>query len=135
MASGLAKRLFQIDGVTQVFFGSDFVTVTKSDDYGWAALKPDVFAAIMDFYSSGEPVMYDSAAPGAADTMITEDDDEVSSPHIVVLRGGARSGGLRLAGWLDGAAGVPGPCVVLLPGRRANRPQRFGLGCACFLVE
>lgn len=46
--------------LTQVFFGSDFVTVTKSEDYGWAVLKPDVFAAIMDHYSSGEPLFYDS---------------------------------------------------------------------------
>lgn len=38
----------------QVFFGSDFVTVTKSEDYAWSVLKPDVFAAIMDFYASGE---------------------------------------------------------------------------------
>ena len=43
----------------QVFFGSDFVTVTKSEDYGWAVLKPDVFAAIMDHYSSGEALFYD----------------------------------------------------------------------------
>lgn len=77
MASALAKRLFQIDGVTQVFFGADFVTVTKSDDFAWAVLKPDVFAAIMDFYSSGEPLMYDAAAPGASDTLINDDDDEV----------------------------------------------------------
>lgn len=37
----------------QVFFGSDFITVTKNDDYGWAVLKPDIFAAITEFYSSG----------------------------------------------------------------------------------
>jgi hypothetical protein len=36
--------------------------VTKSEDYGWALLKPDVFAAIMDFYSSGEPLFYDAQA-------------------------------------------------------------------------
>ena len=38
----------------QIFFGSDFVTVTKSEDYAWSVLKPDVFAAIMDFYASGQ---------------------------------------------------------------------------------
>ena len=53
MKSPLAKKLFQTDGVKQVFFGSDFVTVTKSDDISWAVLKPDIFAAIMDFFSSG----------------------------------------------------------------------------------
>ncbi|KAI7842564.1 hypothetical protein COHA_003800 [Chlorella ohadii] len=78
MASPLAKKLFHIDGVTQVFFGSDFVTVTKSEDYAWSVLKPDVFAAIMDFYASGEPLFYESEAGGPhAEHVITEDDDEV----------------------------------------------------------
>lgn len=53
MKSPLAKKLFQIDGVTSVFFGSDFVTVTKSDDYTWNVVKPDIFAGIMDHFTSG----------------------------------------------------------------------------------
>jgi len=78
MASPLAKKLFLIDGISQVFFGSDFITVTKSDDYGWSVIKPDVFAAIMDFYSSGEELFYETSpdSPDAAN-VITEDDDEV----------------------------------------------------------
>jgi hypothetical protein len=51
-ASPLAKKLFNIDGVTAVFFSSDFVTVTKNDEHEWGVLKPEVFAAIMDFYAS-----------------------------------------------------------------------------------
>lgn len=70
----------------QVFFGSDFVTVTKSEDYGWAVLKPDVFAAITEFYAAEEPLFYDEAAPGAAEHIITEDDDEASQR---CCRGGA----------------------------------------------
>lgn len=54
MQSPLAKKLFQIDGVTNVFFGSDFVTVTKSEDYTWNVIKPDVFASIMDHFTSGK---------------------------------------------------------------------------------
>ena len=78
MSSPLAKRLFQIDGVKQVFFGTDFITVTKSDDYAWSVLKPDVFAAITEFYAAGEPVLYDvEADPTSADHVITEDDDEI----------------------------------------------------------
>lgn len=60
-----------------VFFGSDFVTVTKSDDYNWPVLKPDIFAAIMDHFSSGEPLFTDKEALEASDTAIHEDDDEV----------------------------------------------------------
>mmetsp|Transcript_10272 Transcript_10272/g.22035 ORF Transcript_10272/g.22035 Transcript_10272/m.22035 type:complete len:310 (-) Transcript_10272:367-1296(-) len=77
MSSPLAKRLFTIDGVTSVFFGADFITVTKKDDANWAVLKPSVFAAIMDHYSSGEPLFLDAEAAGRSDTAIHEDDDEV----------------------------------------------------------
>jgi Fe-S cluster biogenesis protein NfuA len=77
MVSPLAKKLFMIDGVTGVFFGSDFVTVTKSDDYNWPVLKPDVFAAIMDHFSSGDPLFTDKDTLAASDTAIHEDDDEV----------------------------------------------------------
>ena len=57
MRSPLAKSLFTIDGVTGVFFGADFVTVTKSEAFDWEMLKPEVFAKIMDFYASGEAVV------------------------------------------------------------------------------
>uniref|UniRef100_A0ACD5TX27 Uncharacterized protein n=1 Tax=Avena sativa TaxID=4498 RepID=A0ACD5TX27_AVESA len=77
MTSPLAKALFAIEGVTRVFFGSDFVTVTKSDETSWDYLKPEVFAAIMDFYSSGQPLFLDSNAAAAMDTAIHEDDSEI----------------------------------------------------------
>ena len=77
MASPLAKKLFLIDGVTSVFFGQDFVTVTKSEEHEWGTLKPEVFAAIMDYYASGEPIITDEAELANAGTAITEDDDEI----------------------------------------------------------
>ncbi|EOA31971.1 hypothetical protein CARUB_v10015213mg [Capsella rubella] len=76
LGSPLAKSIYCIDGVVRVFFGSDFVTVTKSDDVSWDILKPEIFAAIMDFYSSGEPLFLDSQAAAAKDTAISEDDSE-----------------------------------------------------------
>ena len=63
--------------VTSAFFGSDFVTVSKTEDCPWAVLKPDVFAAIMDHFSSGEPLFTDASA-AASDTAINDDDTEVS---------------------------------------------------------
>ncbi|NP_001131382.2 NifU-like protein 4, mitochondrial [Zea mays] len=77
MTSPLAKSPFAIDGVTRVFFGSDFVTVTKSEETSWDCLKPEVFAAIMDFYSSGQPLFLDSNAAASMDTAIHEDDSEI----------------------------------------------------------
>ena len=53
MKSPLARKIFGTDGVKQVFFGSDFVTVTKDDDFRWAVLKPDILAAIADHMASG----------------------------------------------------------------------------------
>ncbi|XP_059665931.1 nifU-like protein 4, mitochondrial isoform X2 [Cornus florida] len=76
MNSPLARALYGIDGITRVFFGSDFVTVTKSEDASWDFLKPEIFAAIMDFYSSGNPLFLDSNAAASKDTTIHEDDSE-----------------------------------------------------------
>ncbi|PNH11299.1 NifU-like protein 4, mitochondrial, partial [Tetrabaena socialis] len=77
MKSPLAKKLFAVDGISSVFFGSDFITVTKKDEYSWPVLKPDIFAAIMDFYSSGELLITGEQALACSDTAIHEDDSEV----------------------------------------------------------
>ena len=58
--SPLASRLFEIDGVSGVFFGSDFISVTK-DDGEWQHLKPAILGAIMEHYLSGEPTVTDNA--------------------------------------------------------------------------
>ncbi len=65
--SPLAERLFAVPGITGVFFGYDFVTVSKGDEPDWQHLKPAVLGAIMEHFMSGEPVMADAAggdAPG-----------------------------------------------------------------------
>jgi len=59
--SPLAQRLFAVDGVTGVFFGLDFVTVTKAETVEWAHIKPALLGAIMEHYQSGAPVMADAA--------------------------------------------------------------------------
>ncbi|MEP3847347.1 MAG: NifU family protein [Paracoccaceae bacterium] len=55
--SPLAKRIFSVDGVTGVFFGTDFVTVTKADATDWDHIKPAILGAVMEHYQSGQPVM------------------------------------------------------------------------------
>ena len=59
--SPLAERLFDVPGVTSVFYGSDFVTVTK-DDSDWQHLKPAILGAIMEHYMSGAPLLADGMA-------------------------------------------------------------------------
>jgi NFU1 iron-sulfur cluster scaffold homolog, mitochondrial len=56
-ASPLAAALFKIDGVRRVFFGADFITVTKDADTEWPHIKPSLLGAIMDTFVSGAPVM------------------------------------------------------------------------------
>eukprot|EP00238_Polyblepharides_amylifera_P010087 CAMPEP_0196590264 /NCGR_PEP_ID=MMETSP1081-20130531/66144_1 /TAXON_ID=36882 /ORGANISM="Pyramimonas amylifera, Strain CCMP720" /LENGTH=215 /DNA_ID=CAMNT_0041913327 /DNA_START=204 /DNA_END=851 /DNA_ORIENTATION=- len=79
MASPLAQKLFNIDGVKGVFFGSDFVTVTKSDELEWAPLKPEVFAVIMDFFSTGLALMKEGEEGniGGSAHEMNESDSEV----------------------------------------------------------
>lgn len=63
--SPLATRIFTVDGVTGVFFGPDFVTVTKVETIEWDHLKPGILGAIMEHYQSGDLVMEGGA--GAVD--------------------------------------------------------------------
>jgi len=54
----LAEMLFMIPDVTRVFFGADYISVTKGDDAQWKHLKPAVLGAIMDFYvAGGQPII------------------------------------------------------------------------------
>ncbi|XP_026846664.1 NFU1 iron-sulfur cluster scaffold homolog, mitochondrial [Drosophila persimilis] len=72
--SPLAKLLFRVEGVRAVFFGSDFITISKEESAEWSLIKPEVFAVIMDFFASGLPILHE-ARPNA-DTEILDDDDE-----------------------------------------------------------
>jgi len=63
--SPLAERLFAIDGVSGVFFGSDFIAVTKGGAGEWQQLKPMILGAVMEHFMSGVPLLAaGSAEPG-----------------------------------------------------------------------
>ncbi|TJZ90458.1 NifU family protein [Paracoccus gahaiensis] len=64
-SSPLARRIFAVEGVTGVFLGRDFVTVTKADGAAWDHLKPSVLGAIMEHFQSGAPAI-EGAAPESA---------------------------------------------------------------------
>ena len=59
--SPLAERLFDVPGVSGVFFGSDFITVTKSAGE-WQQLKPMILGAIMEHFMSGAPLLTGAGA-------------------------------------------------------------------------
>ncbi len=68
-SSPLAQRVFAVSGVTGVFLGHDFVTVTKDDGSEWDHIKPAILGAIMEHFQSGQPVLGQevTAASGHAD--------------------------------------------------------------------
>lgn len=74
--SPLARRLFAVDGVARVFFGSDFITVTKASDSEWHVMKPAVLGAIMEHFTSGQPVLpvagADAHASGQDNEIVTQ---------------------------------------------------------------
>ncbi|KXN72288.1 HIRA-interacting protein 5 [Conidiobolus coronatus NRRL 28638] len=74
MKSPLAKRLFLIEGVSSVFYGPDFITVTKNSESAWPTLKADIFSTIMDFFASQQPLILEEDL--ASDTTILPEDSE-----------------------------------------------------------
>jgi Fe-S cluster biogenesis protein NfuA len=57
LISPLADALFGLPGVARVFLGADFVTVTKTNDAEWQALKPQILGVIMEHFTANRPVM------------------------------------------------------------------------------
>jgi Fe-S cluster biogenesis protein NfuA len=53
-ASPLAHRLMGIEGVSGIFYGSDFITVTREERVNWYVLKPHILGVMMEFYLSGQ---------------------------------------------------------------------------------
>ncbi|KAI8903757.1 hypothetical protein EDD86DRAFT_195468 [Gorgonomyces haynaldii] len=74
LQSPLATSLFRIDGIQSVMFGNDFITITKQPESAWQLIKPDVYAAIMDFYSTGQEIL--KRADEVSDTTILDTDSE-----------------------------------------------------------
>ncbi|MDG1338674.1 MAG: NifU family protein [Paracoccaceae bacterium] len=75
--SPLAKRIFAVEGVTGVFFGTDFVTVTKGDDIEWDHIKPAILGAVMEHYQSGAAVIDGEAPTSGGHAEHTGEDAEI----------------------------------------------------------
>ncbi|HRQ62181.1 MAG TPA: NifU family protein [Alphaproteobacteria bacterium] len=70
----LAKRIFGISGVAGVFYGRDFVSVTKDENTDWIMLKSLVMAALMEHLATGQPILTQEALAGKT---TNEDDSEI----------------------------------------------------------
>ena len=75
-SSPLAKRLFTLKGVTGVFLGIDFITVTKPYDIDWEHIKPSILGAIMDHFQSGAPII-DGEQSGSVHAEHSGEDTEI----------------------------------------------------------
>ena len=75
--SPFAKRLFDVDGVQGVFFGSDFITITKSQSIDWQVMKPLILGSIMDHYNSGEETISKDKKNDNNSLKSDENDDDV----------------------------------------------------------
>ena len=109
--SPLAAALFAIPDVSRVFFGSDFISVTKRDG-DWKHLKPAILGAIMEHFTRGLPLMSGSAEEAADETSYGEEGD----PEVVsqikelidtrVRPAVAQDGGDIIFKGFDGGAGI-----------------------------
>ena len=82
--SPLATRIYGVESVTGVFFGTDFVTVTKADSVEWDHIKPALLGAIMEHFQSGQPVMAGDHAPVSGHAEHTGEDGEKQLPlHVI----------------------------------------------------
>ena len=77
--SPLARALFANSDVKRVFFGSDFISVTKSDDSDWRHLKPSILGAIMEHFTRGAPLIEGSSDEASDEKTYTGEDAEIVS--------------------------------------------------------
>ena len=75
--SPLAQRIFAVEGVSGVFFGNDFVTVTKTDAVDWDHIKPAILGAVMEHFQSGQPVIDTGHAPASGHADHSGEDAEI----------------------------------------------------------
>ena len=83
-SSPLAKKLFGVDGVVGVFLGSDFITITKKEDFLWEHIKPALLGTIMDFLHSGEEILNEEYG-GSSDDIHEGPDSETVKKIIDLL--------------------------------------------------
>ncbi|MCL4676032.1 MAG: NifU family protein, partial [Pararhodobacter sp.] len=85
--SPLARTIFAVEGVTGVFLGADFITVTKAEGVDWAHVKPSILGAVLEHFQSGRPAIEGAAQDGHAtqdgpDSVIVEQIKELLDTRV-----------------------------------------------------
>lgn len=108
--SPLAQALFAVDGVSGVFFGRDFISVTKSSG-DWADLKPVILGAIMEYFITGEPLLdseCEETEQGDKEEFFADEDAETVDTIKQLIESHVRpavagdGGDIRFRGFRDG---------------------------------
>ena len=73
--SPFARRLFAVEGVEGVFFGSDFITITKRDSYEWQGMKPSDLAGIIDHFNSNDKTVEKATSKESEKSLEQNEDD------------------------------------------------------------
>ena len=73
--SPFARRLFELEGVEGVFFGSDFITITKSNAFDWQVMKPSVLGGIIDHFNSDDLTVDKDKTEMIKNSIKTDEDD------------------------------------------------------------
>ena len=79
--SPLAKKLFKVEGVVGVFLGSDFITITKKEDFLWEHIKPALLGTIMDFLQSGEEILSNESRDSSHEIHEGPDSEIIKKNH------------------------------------------------------
>ncbi|KAJ1995795.1 hypothetical protein GGI04_005821 [Coemansia thaxteri] len=124
LKSPLATRLFAIEGVAGIMYGSDFVTVRKDPDHPWQLMKPDIYAAIMDHFSSGRALIREDSEADSSAGAESQEDSEIVSEIKELLESRVRPAIQEDGGDLDFVSFDEGSGIVKIRLRGACR------GCA-----
>jgi Fe-S cluster biogenesis protein NfuA len=84
-ASPFAQRLFRLNGVSGIFYGRDFVAVTKEDGKDWAVLKPLILGLVMDHFSQPNPKLFIDGDQGKSSGGTIAKSDDPTAQKIIDL--------------------------------------------------
>ena len=83
--SMLAQKLMGLDGVTRVFYGADFISVTKDEAQDWEKLKTLIMAAVMDHEMTGMPLFREGMEPNNKNAHNDDGEDDELTVQIKEL--------------------------------------------------
>lgn len=75
--SPLALALFELPDIRAIFYGSDFITVTKKEGASWEVLKPQILTTVMEHYQAGHPLMVEAKGTARAEKTYSADEQAI----------------------------------------------------------